>query len=537
MQRPARRRSWTRLAAPALVFALVGLTAAPTLAAPPAQSPDSNQQPLTDGCQRSDAMQLTVTSPEWVYVNRADVLQHRLAGDATAGRQTVEGTVDDTHPAGDDLYINHDYNDLDIGVKPNPAYAGLAATGNGGDLGLEWEEALVPQWAWPQVGDGIKASGSWIWDCGHWGNGPADETGLSELLPYDPEETLKDLANPGTIRGEQTELHPLYELATFRKDAAGFLTGVHGARDLQHLDVWISGDGGPALASEECSLYGVPNGSAFSPACNRYRDVGGTYTYTMNLGPAPAAGSRIVVDPVEVHPETDAALRSVPVKVTTDPAVGTATVSFTLPHGTPPERYGISVFAGWSKAPRAVAHVVTLKSITVNATLDGPTEPNINPVTSPTSQQGNQVLHEQTPDPGEWVMFAQVNGHWWQLPPSMMSAVTAGTTYQLDHTWQIWLPAGVAPTIYVSGRECDIPLINCALDQYGAPPRDPASPFSEAGFNDKPGRIEFGNTGLPLSPGEWVYQPVVNPVPTSTSEDYSDAACGGPCYSVDVTAG
>ena len=136
--------------------------------------------------------------------------------------------------------------------------------------------------------------------------------------------------------------------------------------------MWISGDGGPALASEECSLYGVPNGSAFSPACNRYRDVGGTYTYTMNLGPAPAAGSRIVVDPVEVHPETDAALRSVPVTVTTDPAAGTATVSFTLPHGTPPERYGISVFAGWSKAPRAVAHVVTLKSITVNATLDGP---------------------------------------------------------------------------------------------------------------------------------------------------------------------
>jgi len=70
-------------------------------------------------------------------VNRADVLQHRLAGDATAGRQTVEGTVDDTHPAGDDLYINHDYNDIDIDVAPDAAHADLAATGNGGhELGL-----------------------------------------------------------------------------------------------------------------------------------------------------------------------------------------------------------------------------------------------------------------------------------------------------------------------------------------------------------------------------------------------------------------
>src|SRR5205823_1442597 len=144
--------------------------------------------------------------------------------------------------------------------------------------------------------------------------------------------TLKDLANPGAIRGEQTELHPLYELASFRKDAAGFLKGVSGPRVLQHLDVWINGDGGPALSEEECSLFGLPNGSAAAstPACPRTRDVGGRYSYTMRLGPDPASGGRIVVDPVMRHSETDPALRNVPVGVRTDQSAGTATVSFTL---------------------------------------------------------------------------------------------------------------------------------------------------------------------------------------------------------------
>ena len=62
------------------------------------------------------------------------------------------------------------------------------------------------------------------------------------------------------------------------------------------------------------------------------------------------------------------------------------------------------------------------------------------------------------------------------------------------------------------------------------------SVFTELGFNDKPGRIELGNTGLPLTPGQAVYEPVVNPVPTNSNEDYSDAACGGPCYSLTATA-
>src|SRR5437588_638641 len=88
------------------------------VASVPARSagPDSHTQPLVDGCQRSDALELGVSTPEWVYVNRAQVLAARGAGEARAGARTVEGVVTESRPAGEDLYINHDFNDIDVAV-------------------------------------------------------------------------------------------------------------------------------------------------------------------------------------------------------------------------------------------------------------------------------------------------------------------------------------------------------------------------------------------------------------------------------------
>src|SRR5205814_3069230 len=140
---------------------------------------------------------------------------------------------------------------------------------------------------------------------------------------------------------------------------------------------------------------------------------------------------------------------------------------------------------------------------------------------------GQTIGPEQTPDPGEWVMFIAVNGRWQRINPLMRSTnghtfnqVHAGDDFRNVMSFDYWLPQGVAPTLYVSGRECDIPLIDCTKERYGAPPRDPSNPFNELGFNDKPGRIEFGNTGLPLAGGEATYQPIVNPVPSTSNEDY-----------------
>ena len=541
-----------------LVVAVLGLL---SLTAPPSSGavagPDSHTQPLIDGCQRSNTS-IALAVPEWVYVNRQQVLAARLGGDQRAGRATVQGVVTDSKPSGDDQFVNHDYVDLSQDVAVDPPYVQLVGTGNRQSpptIHTEWEDARVPPWAWPQLGDRVRESGNWIWDCGHWGNGPADPTGgVSQLVPYDPAETAQDLAKPGTISGEGTELHPLYEIATFRRDAAGVLGHERLGTVLQHLDVWISGDGTPALREQECALRGIPPAAApalESTICPRDRDVGGAYSYTIALGPKPDPGSKIEVNPLAVHPETDPDLAkdaAKNVQVTPDPIQGTVAVSFSLPHrASPPVHFGISVEAGWTHAARAVHHVVTIDKIHINASLDGATEPSNNPITGGIPEPARPK--EIAPDPGEWVLFVDVSRHWWQVPPDLVSKqghpfnqVLAGDDFFPGKTYDFWLPDGVSPTLFVSGRECDIPLIDCAKDRYGAPPTDFTHPFLELGFNDDPGRIEdphsTGDSDIPLgmTPGSVTYAPRVNPSRTSSDERFSDAACGGPCYTMTASA-
>jgi hypothetical protein len=533
--------------APTLALCSIVLVATVAAAAPPAERPNAHTQPLLDGCMRSDAL-ITLTIPEWVYVNRQKVLAARLAGDNIAGRETAEGVVREIHPAGDDQFITHDYGDVDIDIGLDPKYVGLSGTGNTPpdeqpEVGTEWEDTLIPTWAWPQVGDRVRESGAWIWDCGHWGNGPADPTmGFAEFIPFDPVETVPDLLNPGTISGESTELHPLDQVATWRSQAAGVLKGQKTGTDLKRLDVWIGGDGGGALAEEECALYGLPPAGVLaleSSVCPRTRDVGGTYTYKIDLGPKPKPGSRIVVNDHIVHPETDhslAAAASQIVKITKDARAGTVTVTAVLPHrASPAIHFGISVEAGWTGARAAVHHVVTIDDFHINATLDGPTEPNIH--------FGQTIGPEQAPDPGEWVMFVAVNGRWQRIDPlrhatngHTFNQVHAGDDFRNVMSFDYWLPQGVQPTLFVSGRECDIPLIDCRKDQYGGPPTDLTNPFTELGFNDKPGRVESGEVGLLMTPGSFVYRPPVNPSATSSDERFSDHSCGGPCYTVTATA-
>ena len=129
------------------------------------------------------------------------------------------------------------------------------------------------------------------------------------------------------------------------------------------------------------------------------------------------------------------------------------------------------------------------------------------------------------------MLYAEVSGHWVQLP---VAQVRDGQTIPLGINVDLWLPPGVTPTLFVSGHECDEPIITCTDERYGAEP-NPLAPSTELGFNDRPGRIELMNAGVPLSRGTAVYAPTVNPAGAG-NEDLSDAVCGAKgCYQLRVT--
>jgi hypothetical protein len=468
-------------------------------------------------------LELATSTPEWVYVDAAAVRQARLSGDDTAGRRTVYGSVVESRPSGEDFYVNHDFQDFNVLVHPDPAYADVLSSANlqpGEEFNIiegEWEVQEIPLWAWPAAGDRVRVSGNWNWDCGHWG-----DSGASPLLVYDPAETLPDLLSPGSIRGETTELHPLYEVSTLRNDAAGIL-GRHGARLLAQLDVWLNGDGAGAHSIEECALRGINEWVLARTVCSRNRDIGGAYRYTMNLPPRPSHGSKLVVNPIVVRTGTDPELASVPINVTPDPTGGTVTVAFTIPRGRAGQRFGLTAIAGWSNDVRAVHHVVSLDQIHISRSLDGDSEPNLNP--------GN-VPAEQTSAPGEWVLYANVSGNWVQIPK--IAQVNDDATIGLGITLDFYLPPGVQPTLFVSGHECDEPLLDCIHEGTS----DTPNPLSsvEAGFNDRPGRIEIGGAGIPMTYGRFDYHPPANPDPTNGNEDLSDAICGlDGCYQLRAT--
>lgn len=488
--------------------------------------PDSHMQPLLDGCQRSQSLILAGSTPEWTYVNANDVRQARLAGNQVAGRRSAEGVVVESRPAGEDIYLSHDFHDYNVMVRPDAPYAGLLGSANlvpGEEHNLiegEWEVQEIPLWAWPAAGDRVRMSGNWIWDCGHWGNSALDPTGLSQLTVYDPVETFQDIVAGGGLRGESTELHPMYEVASFRQNAAGTLLRF-GPHRLSQLDVWINGDGSPAHSLEECALIGVINWVTARTVCPQGRDVSGTYTYTLTLPKRPSASSKLVVNPTVVHRETTPSLLGLPISVVPDKRRGTVRVRFTIPPGVS-QRVGITVRAGWSDDEIPVLHAVRLERIHIARSLDGAGEPNLNPAGVP---------GEQTPDPGEWVLYGNVSGQWFQLP---VSQVRDGQTIGLGQTFLFWLPKGVRPTLFVSGHECDEPLMDCIHEGTGTSPDILGA--TEAGFNDRPGRIEIHGAGIPMLYGTRTYRPPANPDPNSGNEDLSDAVCGlGGCYQLTAT--
>lgn len=502
MGRVHRRRPAIALGVVAFLFA-----AAPGLAENP-PAPDSTIQPLKDGCQRNPGPLLVFAAgqalggafpsltPEWAYVYR----------DATP--RVVEGIAHSSSPAGGDLPAGHSWYDMNSNVKVDPGYEYLLGgearrktgnyAGDGEDTGklhVEWEtgtpsgEGTVPPFVWATEGDRVKLWGSWVWDCGHWGQNFEDP---DYFLPGTGETAFST-----DVPGEGTEFHPMRAEVVTR--ARPYLPRLRE----NETDVFISTDGTNARAEEECArLY--PSSGAFSygsdyTACfddpNRRRQPVNDrdYSFFVPAPPRPSRRSRLRYRVVEAVRSNGPRER---VKVLRNGLA--VTVPFKGFGGNTEKLvYGKSFFVGWrGPSGRRPAHVqVRFKRLTVVDSLDGP----------------GDVPSSAIP-PGEWGMYVDVNGYWKYLndwAPGL-DGVNDGQSFDFDRTVDLYVPRGRGLRVFVHGRECDLPQIHpCPDILEGADDNDSPGDATESFF---PLGEAFGDQTLRPKSGNWQLTYSVRPV-------------------------
>ena len=454
---------------------LVGLAALALLASSAAvwaaDHPDSKTQSIEDGCNRTQLGLLgeaaltmeggphVTAFASWVYVN----------GDNKP--VTLEGTTLGTHTAGTDLFGVHKTYDLNIDVKPDPTFDHLLSTRNTEEkppqIHTEWEAGLAPLFAWPSVGDRVRETGSEIWDCGHFQGDGARQVPNSDLLPGDP----LGAAGVEKVGGESIEVHPMFELATWRAHG-DFVprqasTPVHASQ----LDVAISNQGGLAKAVEECALLAPKHPGAVAGrlvagmGCSTLQDVTGRdYVYELRPpGSPPSSRSvlRFQQDLRYVHngPRPSA----VRAKVVGDRVRVTVPFSH-VRRSSQLQDLGGTWHAWWSDDPTPTrAFRVTLQSIAINNNLDVDSD----------DTNGNPSI---TPE-GEWNMFAEIGGNWINLHdprpgqldyiPALGAVPSAKAKPQVLSTASVQprtvvLHAGQSLHLFTDARECDQPgYVDC----------------------------------------------------------------------------
>jgi hypothetical protein len=437
----------------------------------PLPRPEAINQPVTDGCQRNPAGLLAFVSPEWVYV-----YSHDPSNPNPSVARVAEGTISDSHLAGGDLPQSHDWYDYnaDLALDPNGPQGYLIggnpsnATGNFGDNGqlhLEWESGTVPQYEWATPGDNAKVWGSWIWDCGHWGQSFSSD-------PDDPAGTFignSDYFLPGTgqnaaIRGEGTEFHPMQAMAVRRHNPYRPVVGE------TETDAFASSNGNIAGATERCALQNPANNPASYPpqyvACSnnpaeeRQPVNDRDYSFFIPAPPKPSPTAQLRVRVVDMTQGNGPQERIVPTGngvVVTIPFQG-------FGNNTQALSYGKSIFVGWDGAVQDISALirVNLGNLTVNNSLDDPRPPDTSTGVPP----------------GEYGLYLDVNGHWQYLNDTAagLGSVLDGQKFNLNQSLDLNVPAGGGVRLFGTGRECDLPRINPC----------PATPEA-AEDNDTPG--------------------------------------------------
>jgi hypothetical protein len=404
----------------AVTVLVAGVCAAPAAAKNP-PAPSNPNQPLTDGCQRSDFGIGFNTSPEWVYVYRSPTIRQ------------AQGTVRVAHPAKDDSVLEHDGYDANASMVVAKKFRYLlggsqsAQTGNyapdaeeGNRLHFEWEGGTLPLFAWPTDGDQATIWGSWIWDCGHWSTGPANIG--------------------GTIVGERTEFHPLNGIAVTRSSLSG-----PGKKNGRETDTFFSNQGTKAHAVEQCALSHNPVAggaypqydSGFGPctqqASNKIQPLARSYQYFVPAPPKPSGGAKLRF---KIQNRVGGRSGSDKVKVKSNGLQVTTKVKGRAN----PVQFGQSFFVWWTptSAKPPTTFKVTLGSITVN---QSDPDPIYGAKTSP------------------WNLYLDLNGSWTLLNTLVpqLGAVSDGQTIPINKTLTVHAPNGSGLWFQVSGRECDEP--------------------------------------------------------------------------------
>jgi hypothetical protein len=443
------------LGAASLVAALLMLAPAAARAAgdpAPVPRPDALQQPVEDGCQRNPVGLLTFSSPEWVYVYSRESFNPD-----PARARLIEGTASFSDTATGDLPQNHDYYDFNTDVDPDPGYGYLLGgdpatkTGNFGDsptLHVEWETDTLGRYAWITQGDRLKLWGSWVWDCGHWGQGfAADPNDPLGSAVSDTDYFLPGTNQTGGLRGEGSEFHPMQAVVVRRKTST-----LAEAAETQ-VDVFMSSAGTIAHSEGKCSLAHPPSGpTSYGPewtACindpaNQRQPVNDRdYSFFIPAPPKPSPEAQLRLRIVDRNPAGRG-----PKEIVVPHQDG---VEVTVPFdgfGNDSERlaYGKTFFLGWDgpvqDIPARVA--VDFKKLTIHHSLDDP---------GPSTSLGVP--------PGEWNLYSDINGAWTLINDyaPALGAVNSGDVLNLDHTYSLTVPKDGGLRVAIDGRECDLPRI------------------------------------------------------------------------------
>jgi hypothetical protein len=420
----------------ALVLLAAGAAGVAALAA---TRPDPNLQAQSDGCVRDLIAIFKQEAPNWTYVGDRDVPSQG----APPPPQLVSGVVDAAfqpylaaHPSGGDDPLSHLSYDFNINLKVDAQYAALVGTGNDagegeetGRIHTEREMLSFPTWAWPERGDRVTESGSWVWDCGHFAGG-----------------------------GERTEIHPYRAIWVERSPGGPSPTSPVGEAE---GDLFVSTVATPAGRIAECAHDVKGSVAAFKTCVHSAPDwlsVNGDYRFTLRVPPKPAGARTLrvrVVDRGSVN-APKAVVRT----------LGDA-LEVRLSIAAPKGRKVVvakQVYAGWSPVRPASLPVhlrVRFDSLLVRRAMD-PSCPSDRPDCP--SRDESLLLGQIAQSPGEYQLYWDVAGVWGRWLPGTVR-VRDGQTVPGRQTVEVYVASGKPWRLYMHSRECDFGVLGSFAGQ------------------------------------------------------------------------